>query len=149
MARFGAFEFGEDVFSGAPSMSDPAEGRISWWLRDLSSDDEYEFLINPAEVRITSPQKPVTTQYTTYGRPIDFTGLQKPSRLSVSGTLFTETHYRAMEEWFDKKKQIQVQDDLNRRFMVYIVSFNPRRRYNKKYPWMHDYDLEGVGISWQ
>lgn len=60
--------------------------------------------------------------------------------LTFSGLLLTQTHYEAMETWFDKRVLIELKDDLGRTFRGVFSSFNPTRVRKPFNPWYHTYD---------
>lgn len=148
MPSFGAFDFGEGTFE-AGSVPDLASfGRVGWWFRELNSDDEYEMPINPLDVQMGGVKKRFTTEYTASGRPLTYEGRPEVGTVSLSGTVLTELHFRTLQSWAAKKKQIQVTDDLGRRFMFLIERFEPKRRYHSHFPWRHEYSLSGIILSW-
>ena len=149
MAKFGTFQFGEELFgSGGASGASTVLVRVPWIFTEIYSPDEYEFAINPLNATMPSREKTVTAQSTAAGNQVLFQGRSKPQHLDFSGTILTETHYNKMREWSSKQKQVQIMDDLARRYWVYIISFNPKRRYKPEYPWMHEFSCESIVLDW-
>jgi hypothetical protein len=82
------------------------------------------------------------------GKTLIFEGQDETQRLSWSGTLYTEEHFNAYVEWWQKRRQIQVTDDLGRSFWIYLVSFTPRRVRVSTRPWKHEYEVEAIIVDW-
>ena len=152
MARYGTFNYDSGVLYSQGTAEfpilEPGITRVPWWFIDTNTGDEYEFAVNPLNASVPSPQKTVTTEYTTAGTPINFQGRDAPATMSISGTILYEEHFNAMIEWSEKTKQVNITDDLLRKYWVYITSFNPTRQYTPDYPWRHEYTMEATVINW-
>ncbi len=150
MAKYGTFIYGDGTLYGDGEAIFPIPGltRVPWIFRDLAGNDEYEFAINPLDANVPSAKKTVTTDYTTAGNAINWEGRQSPQILSFSGTILTREHYEIMVRWIDKSTQINLSDDLDRKYWILLTSFSPRRVYVPAYPWRHEYNAEATILSW-
>lgn len=151
MARFGTFDFGEELFASSTSGgsgSAAAFVRVPWTFQSVHDDDSYEFAINPLDASMPSIEKTFTSQATAAGGQVLFQGRNAPQKMSFSGTILTEVHLNAMREWSAKQKQVSITDDLTRKYWVYITSFSPTRNYKPEYPWMHEFSCEATVLDW-
>lgn len=149
MAKFGTFLFGEETFGGAsPTEEFQNLVRVPWIFKDVVNDEEYEFAVNPLDTSIPSVEKSVATQYTTAGKAINFEGRSKPQTINFSGTILTEQHLNAMNYWFEKSSQINLSDDLGRKYWIVITNFAPTRQYTPDFPWRHEYSADAIILSW-
>jgi hypothetical protein len=123
--------------------------RVPWIFEDESSSEIYELECNPNEAQMPSIQKTFSTSYSTAGRPIIFQGRDPVKQISFSGQLLTKEQYDALRLWVKKQKQIKITDDLGRVYWVYLKEFNPSRRPALNYPWLHDFSMSGVVVSWE
>lgn len=62
--------------------------------------------------------------------------------LSFSGVLITQSHYEALETWFDKRVLIELTDDLGRTFRGVFSAFSPERVRKPYNPWYHTYQAQ-------
>jgi hypothetical protein len=150
MAKFGTFKYGDGTLFGSEGTF-PIEtmDRVPWIFTDIATGDEYEFAVNPLDADIPdSPSKNITTKYTASGLPINTEGRRAVSEFSFSGTILYEEHFNKMNEWFDKSTQINLSDDLGRKYWIVLTNFSPTRRYKPEYPWMHEYSANAVVLSW-
>lgn len=124
--------------------------RIPWVFTDLTDASTYSFPINPKDDGSLQYEKSIVYQNTSApdGKTIIYEGRDTPNTTSFSGTILTEDQYNAMVEWFSKRHQIQVVDDLGRTFSIYITKFNPKRKLSRTYPWRHDYTVEYTILDW-
>lgn len=151
MAKFGTFKFNEELFGGAPSGGGGSSGtlvRVPWTFQEVYDPDEYEFAINPLDASMPSIEKTFTSQATADGNQVLFQGRNLPQKMTFSGTILTEVHLNAMREWSSKQKQVQITDDLVRKYWVYITSFTPTRKYKPEYPWMHEFSCSATVLDW-
>lgn len=147
MARFGQFNFGEDVFGdGTPDSTGgplPDEyGRVAWNFFD--GVNSYDLPINPDSATMPSIKRQTTTKATASGRQVMYQGKPLVPEFFFSGVILSENEYRAFEEWVDKRKQIRITDDLGMKYWVYFKSFSPTRVKDSRYPWHHTYSAAGV-----
>lgn len=124
--------------------------RVAWVFTDLVTNETYNLPVNPNEGGSPSYRKSITYQNTAApdGKVLMFEGRDDPKQSSFSGVLLTEGQYNAFVEWFEKRHQIQITDDLGRTFTCYITSFDPKRRRSALHPWKHDYTCEYTIIDW-
>jgi hypothetical protein len=123
---------------------------VRWVFEDPNTLDTYEFAINPSEGGSPSYNKTITLQATSApdGKVVSFEGRDQPQTLEFSGVLFTEAEFNAFVEWWNKRYQIKVTDDLGRIFWIQINSFNPTRKRAMQHPWKHDYNITATVVDW-
>lgn len=148
MPLYNTFLYNEETYEGQDDLPIPS-GRIPWYLREYDSSDVYELAINPLSSTSPSIQKTFTVQKTTTGNPVIFRGRDQVETIVCSGTILHEAHFRALEEWSKKSKQVELTDDLQRKFWIVITSFTPTRRYHASYPWRHEYSFEATVVDWR
>lgn len=150
MARYGTFNYGEDIYNGTATfpIDEPGITRVPWIFQDVAGDDVYEFAINPIDASVPSVERNISTQYTSGGQPINWQGRDPVKKISFSGTILHEEHYLIMREWAKLKTQVSLSDDLGRKYWVIITKFSPTRQYAPQYPWRHEYSAEATILSW-
>jgi hypothetical protein len=123
--------------------------RIPWIFTDPFTAETYSMEVNPNEFSETH-QKKISFEVAAApgGKTLVFEGNADPVKYSVSGTLLTEAQYNAMMTWYEKRVQIQIQDDLGRTFTVYITSFSPTRKRSTTYPWRHTWNADFTEVNW-
>jgi hypothetical protein len=123
---------------------------VRWVFEDPNTLDTYEFAINPSEGGSPSYDKTISYQATSApdGKLVSFEGRDQPQTIEFSGVLFTEAEYNAFVEWWDKRYQVQVTDDLGRSFYIQINSFTPTRKRAIQHPWKHDYTVTATVVDW-
>lgn len=123
---------------------------VRWNLTDPTDASSYDFDMNPNAGGSPQLQKNLIFTKTTgpSGAAVIMEGREEVKRMSVSGVLKEQSHYEALETWYNKKTQIQLTDDLNRVFMIYIIGFTPQRQRSALYPWKHSYTLDYVILDW-
>jgi hypothetical protein len=124
--------------------------RIAWVFTDLVTAETYSLPINPNDGGSPSYKKNIVYQNTAApdGNVLMFEGRDDPKTSSFKGVLLTEDQYNTFVEWFEKRHQIQITDDLGRTFVCYITSFDPTRRRSAIHPWKHEYTCEYTIIDW-
>lgn len=124
--------------------------RIPWQFFDPTTNASYEWEINPNDDGSLQYEKTVNYKATAApsGKTVIFEGRDAPKSTSFSGVVLTEAQYNAMVEWFNKRHQIQITDDLGRVFMIYITKFSPKRKLSRTYPWRHDYTCDYIIVDW-
>lgn len=150
MAKYGTFIYGDGTLYGEGAVIFPIEGltRVPWIFKNTATGDEYEFAINPVDASVPAVEKAITTQYTASGKPVNWEGRRAPQKITFSGTILTEAHFYAMKDWYELKTQINLSDDLSRKYWVIITAFNPTRNYSPQYPWRHEYSAEATILDW-
>ncbi len=150
MAKYATFLYNEDTYGSSGGVFPISDlDRVPWIFKDVVSNDEYEFAINPNTADVPSHKKRISTQYTAAGAAINFEGRPEPQTFSFSGTILSEDHYNIMVEWTSKKTQINLSDDLGRKYWIYITNFSPTRNYSSQFPWRHEYTAQATVISWE
>lgn len=125
--------------------------RIAWVFRDLhlTTPEEYSWEVNPREFDIGYRK---TLQYESTsapdGRALVYEGRDEVKRISFSGTILSEDQYNEMMHWFNKRYQLEIEDDLGRTFSIYITAFQPKRERSRSYPWKHTYSCEAIVLDW-
>ena len=123
--------------------------RIPWVLRDPQTSDEYLWDINPNEFSLPY------TKSLTYkssaapdGKTLVFEGRDEVQDISFSGVILTEAQYEELIVWFNKRYQLELEDDLGRTFFIYFTSFNMTRKRSTQHPWRHEYNGNMVIVDW-
>ena len=121
-----------------------------WIFSDPVTLATYNFEINPSEGGSPSYNKTFVYRSTSApdGKVIVFEGREAPKTLEFSGVLLTEAHFNAFVEWYNKKYQVQVTDDLGREFSIIIESFVPKRERAVHSPWKHSYSVRATIVDW-
>lgn len=125
-------------------------GVVRWTFEDLTTFEAYEFEINPNEGGSPQYSKHINYENTLApdGLTLVFEGSDEPTKLSWSGTILTYEHYAVFVDWFEKRHPILVTDDLERQFVVYITSYQPKRQRSALRPWKHTYQMEATVLDW-
>lgn len=123
---------------------------VKWEFFDPVTLEIVPFEINPAAGGSPSYQKNVQYKDTSApdGKVIVFEGRDRPRELEFTGTILTESQYNMFVEWWDKRYQISVTDDLGREFVIMIDSFAPTRERAVHYPWKHSYTVRATIVDW-
>lgn len=123
---------------------------VKWNFFDANNLETYQFEVNPNEGGELALKKNIQTQNTVGpgGKTLVFEGADEPKTLSFSGTILSQAQHDAFVEWFNKRHQIQLTDDLGNVFMVYITSYAPKRGRAHQYPWKRTYTMEATVIDW-
>ena len=66
------------------------------------------------------------------------------SSFSYDGIIYDTAHYGALESWANKEYPVELWDDLNRGYLVYITKFSPARIRSTKTPFKHSYTISGI-----
>ncbi len=121
-----------------------------WVFEDLVTLESWTMDVNPREGGAPQYQKNVSYQATAGedGKTLAFEGRDNPLTSEFSGVVLTETMYNTLLEWYQKRHQFQVTDDLGRVFMIYITGFAPKRKWSTTHPWRHDYTCTYTVIDW-
>lgn len=123
-------------------------GVVRWTFRDVwgtgGTEQVYTFEINPNEGGSPTIQKniAVATNVGPNRGAILQEGQNTAPVLNFSGVLITQTHYEALETWFDKKILLELKDDLGRTFRGVFSSFEPTRVRKPYNPWYHSYTAQ-------
>lgn len=121
-----------------------------WKFDDPVSLVSHTFEVNPSAGGTPAYERNITTQSTSApdGKVIVFEGRDQPQTFEFSGTLRSEEELDVFVEWFNKRYQIKVTDDLGREHMIVIQSFRPTRERAATAPWKHSYTVSAVIVDW-
>jgi hypothetical protein len=124
--------------------------RVAWEFYDPVGNETYNWEINPNDGGYPSRSKNISYEATAApnGQTLAFEGRESPASLSFSGTILTESQFNTLNDWYLKRNQIRLTDDLGREFWIYIKSFNPTRVRSINYPWRHNYSIEAIVLDW-
>lgn len=125
---------------------------VRWEIYDPDLDETWVFPMNPKSGALPDRQKNITEQALAApdapGKVLLFEGADSPSKLAWDGTILTEAFYNSMLDWFDKRRQVQLTDDLGHTWWVYLTKFTPTRINKHNYPWAMSYNVECILIDW-
>ena len=128
--------------------------RVSWEFYDPAGNDgageTYYWVINPSGGGYPSRSKGIAYNVTAApdGQTVAFEGREAPMSLSFTGTILYESQFNTMTDWFNKRNQIRLTDDLGRQFWIYIKTFNAERVRAASHPWKHSYTMEAIVLDW-
>ncbi len=114
---------------------------VRWKLTDVRTGTFHVVEINPNDGGSISLNKAVAT-HNPIGpgrRTILSEGRITPGPQEFSGSILTQEHFEALEEWALKRTLIQVEDDLGRKFQGVLTSWQPHRVRRTFNPWYHTY----------
>lgn len=123
---------------------------VKWVFEDPAESQEYIFHINPNAGGSPAYRKNITQQATVApgGKTLLFEGADSPQEFSFSGVILEEAQYNAFVEWWQKRRQIKLTDDLDREYWIYITSFEPTRVRARSHPWKHTYNASALRLDW-
>lgn len=123
---------------------------VRWVFEDPVLLETEVFDVNPSAGGSPGYEKNFLFQETTApdGKTLIFEGQDAPQNLAFSGTILDQAQYEMFREWFSKRYQIKVTDDLGRQFMILIKSFKPERVRARSHPWKHTYTVEAAILDW-
>lgn len=124
---------------------------VKWQFHDPSMSETYVFEINPNDDGLPEYKKNFQVMSTSApdGNVVVFEGRDEVRRGSFSGVTLSEEQHLKFIEWFEKRNQITVTDDLYRTFSIIIESYAPKRRFTRTRPWKHDYTMGYIIVDWQ
>lgn len=122
---------------------------VKWNFLDPAGSDSYTFEVNPLSGADPQYDKSITYQSTTApgGKTLIMEGQDKPLEISWSGTIISESQYDAYVTWFQKRRQIQLTDDLGRVFWIYISSFESQRVRSSNFH-KRTYNVKATVLDW-
>lgn len=123
---------------------------VRWTFYDAAESETYEFEVNPREGGTPSYRKNIVYQNTLApgGRTLIFEGADEPMKLSWAGVILTQEHHETFVDWYYKRHQILLTDDLSRQYTVYISAYEPKRERSALHPWKHSYTMEATILDW-
>lgn len=124
---------------------------VRWRIFDPTTGTEWVFPMNPKSGALPDRQKNLVKQAVAASdskHVLLFEGSENPRVISWEGTILTEEFYRDMLDWFDKKNQVLLTDDLGQQFWVYLTKFSPKRVNRYNWDWAMTYEVECLVIDW-
>jgi hypothetical protein len=124
---------------------------VRWQFFDPVASETYVFALNPNEGGSPSYDKTITQQSTSApdGKTLLFEGQDQVQTLEWSGAILEQAHHEKYVEWFQKRRQIRVTDDLGRVMWIYITSYKPTRLRTVEKPWRHNFDVSAIILNWE
>jgi hypothetical protein len=124
---------------------------VRWTLYDPIELVTYTFHINPFEGGSPQFRKKVNYQSTSApdGLTLIFEGQDEVQEITWEGTILEQAHYDALYEWWAKRRQLLLTDDMGREFWVYLQTFEPKRVRAAHHPWKHTYSMKAVILDWE
>jgi hypothetical protein len=121
-----------------------------WKWRLFDGTDTYVFDVNPNEGGTPTFEKNILEESTAApdGLTLIFEGAEKPKPFNFSGVILEQSQYEAMLEWYQKRRQVRVTDDLGRQFWIYIKKFEATRGWRVSHPWRHTFSIEATVVDW-
>jgi hypothetical protein len=122
---------------------------VRWTFQDLTTLQTYTMAVNPREDNTPGFEKSFAIEQTTApgGKTLVFEGTDRPRRGGFSGALYTESEYTTLWEWWDRRNQIRITDDLGRSFTVIFETYMPKRKRSYDHPWRHDYEITYIVLN--
>jgi hypothetical protein len=68
-------------------------------------------------------------------------GNDEAREITISGTLLTETQYLAFVAWAKKRYILELADDLDREWDVYVKTWSAKRKRSYVFPWRHEWTM--------
>ena len=123
---------------------------VKWVFEDPVTLASTTFEINPNDGGSRSYEKNIGYSNTSApdGKVIVFEGRDAPASIEFSGVLLTETQYDMFVEWWNKRYQVNVTDDLGREFSIIVEAFVPKRERARSHPWKHSYVCRATIVDW-
>lgn len=121
-----------------------------WSFYDPFTSETYTFQVNPKEGGTPAYKRKFSYQATAAasGKTLVFEGRAEPFSVDFSGTLLTEGQLNAFVQWWEKRNQIKLTDDLGREYWVVIEEFVPKRERAMHYPFKHSYTCKATVVDW-
>lgn len=123
---------------------------VKWTFFDPVTSETYTFDINPNTGGSPPYKKKMAYENTTApdGKTLMFEGQDEVQQLEWSGVILSEDQHNKYIEWWQKRRQIQVTDDLGRQYWVYLTSYAPKRERARSYPWKHQIEVSATIVNW-
>jgi len=121
-----------------------------WIFTDPAVSETYEWAVNPNSGGSPSREKNIQYENTSApdGKTLIFEGQDRPLQLEWSGVILSQSQYDTLITWFEKRRQIRLEDDLGRTMWIYITAFTPSRRRAVSHPYKHDYNMRATVLDW-
>lgn len=123
---------------------------VRWIFYDATTATTYTVPVNPNEGGTPHRKKSLRFQNTAApnGKVLVFEGRNDPTEIQFSGTILEQAHLEALDEWYEKRHQIRVTDDLGRMFWIYLTDFEATRQRSALHPWKHTYTARATVVDW-
>lgn len=123
---------------------------VRWVFTDTFMSDSYTFAVNPREGGTPVYEKNISSQNTSApgGKTLLFEGRDVPQQNTFSGVILEQVDLDKFIEFFNRRHQFQLTDDLGRVYEIYITKFEPTRERAVHYPWKHSYTVTYTILNW-
>ena len=121
--------------------------RVAWTFVD-SPDVSLE--VNPSEdVGTLAVRKAIQYENTAGpdGKTLIYDGGEENPKASFAGVIYTQAQYNVLVAEVEKDLS-QLTDDRGVQFDIVWNSYTLKRADNYKYPWRHEYNLEGTVVDY-
>lgn len=133
--------------------------RIPWKFTDPDTLDELYLSINPKEDQGSFGVQKSVGYSNMSGTKSLGPGMMDSAALvyalgaelevvSYGGNLYQESQLGDLLTWFSKDYPIEVEDDLGRRNLIMIETFEVFRARSAKYKWKHSYTFTGIVLEY-
>ncbi len=124
-------------------------GLPRWKFYDPKVGETYVFEINPDTGGSPTYGKRVVKQSTLGpGRStLIVEGAPPATNIDFSGVTLSKTQLDAFVNWFNRRRAVQLTDDLGRQWMVYIKSVEAERKRNVTEQYEHHYKISTVVVG--
>jgi hypothetical protein len=123
---------------------------VKWTFTDPVLSETYTFDVNPNAGGTPPLEKSIQYLNTSApdGKTLAFEGRSTAQTSSFSGTILEESQYTVFEDWYRKRNQIYMTDDLGRSYTIYITKFEAQRVRARSHPWKHTYTVTYFILDW-
>lgn len=105
---------------------------------------DYTFHINPDAGGAVAMDKSIAMSQTLGPNRVNIMqeGNSQTPVLPFSGSILTQQHLEALEDWYDRKVFLKLTDDLGREYYGVFSKLSPRRIRRASNPWYHTFEAE-------
>lgn len=123
--------------------------RTAWSFTDPLDSSSYFFEVNPLDANSPSREKTITEMAVSApgGRALLMEGAKKAGKIDISGTLLSQEQYDALNEWYEKAREVIVTTDLGQVFTIFIVRLGLTRTRSTAYPWKHKFNMSYIELT--
>ncbi len=123
---------------------------VRWAMRDLETDEELHFLINPNEME--TPYAPHDTTFFARSANKSNRVLRKgftPFEWTFSGVVLEREHYKTLRQSTHRRAKLRLIDHFQRAMIVRVIGFHPEQKAPKRlaHPWRHTYTMRCLVYS--
>lgn len=121
---------------------------VKWTFTDPTLSETYTFDVNPREGGSPDFKKSISQMSTSApdGLTLFFEGVDTPQVIEFSGVILDQNQYDTFVAWWDKRVLLQLTDDLDREFRVYVESFTPKRERRRSHEYYHTYTMRCIVV---